>query len=76
MPAVIFNGIVQKRGDRHLFIAAVVYDERANPEQVRDVGLAGALAHIMAMQVVSKPQGFVEFRAKTATRDTLRHAKA
>ena len=68
-PAAVFGGVVQQRGDRLIFIGAVLEGERRHAEDVRDVRNAGPLAPLPAVHLVG-----VRHRGREPVGRRQRHA--
>jgi len=49
--ALVFDSIMQQRGDDFIFAAAVLNDDGRNAEQVADIGLAFTLTALVQMQL-------------------------
>ena len=50
LPALIFDGVVQQRGDGLILVAAVLHHQRGHGQQVRQVRLARKLPPLIGMQ--------------------------
>jgi hypothetical protein len=64
LASLVLGGVVQERCDRLVLVAAVLDHERADPEQVADVGDAASLSHLRPMSGRREPQCLLEALAE------------
>ena len=62
--ALVFEAVVQERGDGIVFGTAVFEHEGGNGEEVRDVGNVAALAHLIVVKAVRIHERVIKLNAE------------
>ena len=57
---MVFHGVVRQRGNGLILVAAVLRHQRADAQQVADIGNLGSLAELRVMQCRSEVKGFIK----------------